>query len=442
MKFNQIPLIAVGLTSFVVIGLIVFASRDALPANLRYPFAGSQQLRAKTRTADYQQEIKFYLQRIQRNPNDGLDRAALATTYLKRARVTARANDYFLAEQAAQRSLAALPVLNSGALMVLAEVSLARHDFIETKRLLEQLKTITPHSVGVLSLEATLYLALGDVKKANLITQTLLKSVPTAANYIQLGLLNEAQGQNAEPNYLIALTLEEADDPVGSARTRTFLARWYLKHGQLPLAKDLLVQVQQIVPNDAQSAMLLADTQLQMGHLEVALNMYQGILEDSKNTLTLLNHAALRGMARVKRLLGQDNLVLWQEAKDALRSELKKGAFGHTRELAALLLESGQKTDFQEALRLAMQEALIRADSETLHVLAWAQLETGQPKKALLTMQRAMQFGIKDAVLTYRMGLIQQALGQEKIAQTWFEKAKIMNPALNSQVRLALGLQK
>ncbi len=440
-KPNGLQLFLIITVVIALIGTIVFTSRSTLPTALRYPFMPSLESRAKTRTGAYQQETAFYLSRIQRNPTDGLDRAALAGLYLKRARVSGDANAYFLAEQSAQRSLAALPVLNSAALLVLAEVALAKHDFSKTQVYLKQLKTFTPRSAAVLSLETTLALALGDIPRAKKSIEPLAQGLPTTGHLLLLGLLHEALGLDAKADYLAALQLEEADDLVGSARVRTFLARWYLQHGQVQLAQDLLLEASKIMPNDAQILLLLGETFIQLGKLKAAEKVFTDLQENSQANLTVYNHAALRGLARVARLRGQDNPVLWQQAKDSLRLELQNGAFGHARELAVLLLEDGLKSDSPEALALAKSDSLMRSDAQTLHILAWAQFESGLTQAARATMQRALRFGVQDAVMSYRMGQIEMALGHTKTAQKWFDQAKKINPKLDSLL-LVLGLEK
>ncbi len=405
-------------------------SRQALPQALQYRFNHLLESRAKSRSGLYQQEIAFYLTRIQRNPNDGLDRAALAATYLQRARVSGEASWYLLAQNSAERSLVALPILNAGALLVLAEVALAQHQFTQAQALLERIKKITPQSAAVLSLQTTIDLALGHVPAAAKNVQILMQGAPSMGHVLLAGLVHEAQGLDAKTDYEAALQLEEADDLVGSARARTYLARWYLRNGQLPLARDLLLEAIRIVPNDSQAILLLADTQVQLGNFDAAMTLYQQLEQDSQKTITVFNHAALRGMARVKRLRGQEDRALWQQAKDSLRAELKTGAFGHARELAALLLEAGQKSEIAEALKLATHESTIRSDSQTLYVLAWAQLEAGNALAARATLQRALRFGVQDAALMQRIGQIEIALGNKQEADAWFAKAKKINPTL------------
>ena len=86
-----------------------------------------------------EREISFYQGRVQQNPTDGLDRAALAGAYLKMGRATGSDDWYALAEQAAEQSLASLPFANDGAVIVLAEIAQAEHEFAKALSLVEPL---------------------------------------------------------------------------------------------------------------------------------------------------------------------------------------------------------------------------------------------------------------------------------------------------------------
>src|ERR671933_336032 len=108
-----------------------------LDANYRYHFSESLRNNPNQKEA-IQQEIAFYQQRLAVDSRSGLNRAALAGSYLKMARATGEGGWFLLAEQAAQRSLADLPFDNKGALLVLARIAEARHDFVTALRLAKQ----------------------------------------------------------------------------------------------------------------------------------------------------------------------------------------------------------------------------------------------------------------------------------------------------------------
>jgi hypothetical protein len=121
------PLLIAGVVG--LIGLLTVLAlgraRPSLPEAYRYPFAAL----GEAHGSRFQNEIAFYQARIRNNPGDGLDLAALAGAYLGKARSSGQSAWYLLAQQAAERSLAALPFYNTGAELILAEVAQSQHDF-------------------------------------------------------------------------------------------------------------------------------------------------------------------------------------------------------------------------------------------------------------------------------------------------------------------------
>jgi tetratricopeptide (TPR) repeat protein len=120
----------------------------------------------KTTSADealrkLESDIAFYQERSNLSPDDGLELASLAGAYLKKARVSGWANWYLLSEQAAKRSLSNLSTFNNGAILVLAEIAEARHDFKEAMRLANQVLEYQPGNEGASSILITANLAQG-----------------------------------------------------------------------------------------------------------------------------------------------------------------------------------------------------------------------------------------------------------------------------------------
>ena len=83
------------------IGLTLLQNRSSLPEMYQYKYAQNLERRAETRTKAYAREIAFLQERVNRNPNDGLDLAGLAGAYIAKARVSGQNAWYVLAEQAA-----------------------------------------------------------------------------------------------------------------------------------------------------------------------------------------------------------------------------------------------------------------------------------------------------------------------------------------------------
>ncbi len=415
--------------TMVMTGLRVGSKASNLPNGLRYHYEI-----VSTNMQSYRSEIAFLLQRISIHPKDGLDRAALAATYLRRAKATGEVSYFLLAQQSAEQSLAALPFLNPGAILVLAEVSQAQHDFVGANKWLEQILKTQPRSGSALALRASIALATGELDTASRIAEKLAHAAPNQGNTLFRALLREARGQDAaaEQDFLRAIKLEEPEDLVGSARARTLLARFYARHGRLELAHSLLLESIRIAHEFTQARLFLADTELQMGAYKMAEKNYKHLLYGrDQRTLTTFNHAALRGLAKLAREHPQKQVSqtgLWNEAEQSLRQEVKQGAFGHRRDLAELLLERGNTQSIPEALHLASSELATRHDWQTLGILAWAEFASGQMRAAQTTLQRALRTGVQDAQLYDLAARVELALGKAKHSQEFFAVATKINP--------------
>ncbi len=415
------------------IGLMLLQNRSSLPEIYQYKYAQYLEHRAETRTKAYAREIAFLQERVNRNPNDGLDLAGLAGAYIAKARVSGQNAWYVLAEQAAERSLAALPLAigNAGAQLALAEVAQAQHDFSRALKLIEAVTRTQPRNASALALRASIQLAQGNLEAALKDVEPLVKALPNQSNLNLRAVILETQGklEAAKKDFTHALEIEEADDVFGSARTRTLFARFSARHGQPALAQGLLEEALRIAPSFPLALMQLADLEFRQGQYDQAKSTYNELLSASKGSPSTFDHAAILGLARIARATNSsDSDQLWNDAVNVLRKEVTSGAFGHRRELARVLLERGNPQDVNEALKQAKLELRTRHDWETLNVVAWAEQRAGFAKEARATIQKALAVGVQDAELEYRAGQIENLLGNPDAAKVHFALAEGINP--------------
>jgi tetratricopeptide (TPR) repeat protein len=397
-------------------------------------------------TQNIQREIAFHQQRLQQQPTAGLDRAALAQAYLKMARATGESSWYLLAQQTAQESLRQLPVYNYGAILVLAKVAAAQHDFAQSLSLLKQL----PPQAESLSLSTTIQLALGNVSAARQTADTLVQKMPTLNNFALRALVEVVQGEDqaALRDFKAAIAAEEPEEAGSSAWVRTLLGRYYYKRGQFQQAAELYQSALQILPkyppallNSAELAMRQWQAEpTQTNHREQAIQLYNQFFLTNQQAPTVYDHVALRGLARVQRLQGNTAAAhrTWERAVFRLRSDLN--GFGHRRELAQLLLERGQPKDYVEALALMQAEVKIRQDPETWDTLAAAYWQMGDRPAASQSIEKALQSGIRDPGITDRAATIATAQGQLALAQQYQEQVKLIDPTFAAGGKEALGL--
>jgi tetratricopeptide (TPR) repeat protein len=397
-------------------------------------------------TKNIQQEIAFHQQRIQQQPTAGLERASLASSYLKMARATGDSSWYLLAEQTAQQSLSQLSVNNYGAILVLAKISAAKHDFNGAKSLLKQ---IPPQSES-LALLTTIQLAVGDTTTAQQTADTLVQRAPTMGNYALKALAEVARGQDqvAIQDFKAAIAAEESDEAGSSAWIRTLLGRLYYKRGQLQQADELYQSALQILPQYPPALLNSAELAVrkwqsnpkETQHLKLATEIYRQFFLTNQQAPTVYDHVALRGLARIQRLQGEKTQAdkTWARAVARLRSDLN--GFGHRRELAQLLIERGQAKDLSEALTLMQAEIKTRQDPETWDTLAAAYLNTKQLPAAAQAMQTALKSGIRDPGIADRAAAIATARGEVAEAKKYQELVISIDPLFNAGARQALGL--
>ena len=422
----------------------MFAEKSPASLDAKYRYHFSDVLRNNPSQKEaLQQEIAFYQQRLAVDSRSGLNRAALAGVYLKMARATGEGGWFLLAEQAAQRSIADLPFDNRGALLVLARIAEARHDFPTALRFAKQ---VGFDNEDAIALSVTSNLAMGKVSEANAAAETLVNRLSNLGSLTLRALVREAQGRDAEVlrDYKQAMATEEPGEVGGSARARSLLGRFYTRRGQLTQAKALFLEALRLVPRYPLALIYLADLEVRSGNYREAENYYNKVSAYSGGAATVYDRLVDRGMARVKQLQGDAiaSRKLLDKAEAGLRQEQVSGTggFGHRRDLASLLLEKGRSQDVAEALVLMKQEVKIRRDAATLDTLAWALSSAGEWQKADDVMAQIVRSGIGDAGMFDRAGAIAHKLGKNTESRAYFQKAKEIDPSFNSRSRQALGL--
>lgn len=424
-------------------GLNWVTQRENPTLDIAYRYRYTESLAtAQSPTERGQQEIAFFQQRVQQNPNGGLDRAALAQSYLKMAQTTGDGSWYLLAEQTAQQSLANLPFYNEGAIAVLARVAEARHDFQTALGFAAQV----PESDQALSVRVTANLAIGQLKAASQAADQLVNDQPTIGSYTLRAMVNTAQGKDAKAlqDFQAAIAMEEAGETQSSARTRTLLGRFYYERGQLEQAAALYQEALRIVPQYPQAQLNLAQLAIRQGQYATANRYYEQVASTANGT-TGFEPLILRGKARLQALQGNSTAATQLQAKaEALLRQTVTGdndrSLGHRRDLASILLERGQPQDIAEALTLMRAEVNIRQDADTLDTLAWALAQSGRWQEAQTTLEKAIQLGTRDASIWQRAATIAQALGNREQANTYLQKAKAIDPQFDDRAQQAIGL--
>ncbi|MGB3135558.1 MAG: tetratricopeptide repeat protein [Nodosilinea sp.] len=421
-------LLVAGLLAFGAVALSRVPERQLWPSGERAPYgyAFSDSLQNQDQRT-LERSISFYQGRIQKNPEDGMDQAVLANLYIQMARTARDESWYLLAEKTAQQSLANFPFDNSGAILALAKIAEAQHDFPTAVRLAESVGS--PDALGLV---VTAKLAMGEVGAAYAVAHSLAEQYPSMGSLTLRALTHEAQGQDelALEDFQRAIAAEEPGNTAGSAQTRVFLGRYYARRGDYKTAQALHRKALEIVPDYPLAHLQLAELATVQGRYRTAKRHYRAVG----------GGAALHGLARVQALEGRTATEEWAIAETELRRSVEGNALGHRRDLAHLLLERGASDDVAEALALMKTESAHRRDAKTLDLLAWSLMESGQIAAAQQAIREALDQGARSAVIAYRAGEIEAALNHPQQAEQLFRQAANIDPTFSSQTRQRLGL--
>ncbi len=380
-------------------------------------------------------EIAFHEGRLARNPDGALDRAGLAGAYLKEARITGDLRWYLLAEQTARASLARLSVNNDSAILALARVAEARHDFAEAMRLA---RAAGP-SDEALPVIVTSSLATGDVPGASRAVRALVAADPSLRAYALRALVEIAQGQDAEAeaDYHRAIALEEPEETASSTWVRSLYGRFLYQHGRFDEARALFTEALRILPQYPLALTDLAVLDLRQGRYEAAVDHLTRVVAVTRDAPNVYDHVVLRGVAQARDLQGRhaEAARFWSDAEERLRQDAASGAYGHRRELARLLLTRGRAADLPEALRLMGQELAVRTDPDTLDTMAWALCRAGRWEEAARAERAAMRRGVRDARYFYRAAVIAQRLGDVENARAYRRLVRAMDPTFDARAQ-------
>jgi tetratricopeptide (TPR) repeat protein len=414
----------------------------------RHPYSYNLELNlpgTTNRRQILQREVELYQTKVQQNPDSGLNLAFLANAYWKLGKATGEVSWYLLAEQTAQKSIAALPFYNDSATLILAQVAQARHDFANAKKIAQSVLKTNPSNDEAKNILLICALATGQLQEAQTLAQQMVKQLPNLGTLTLQALVEEAQGRpEAVETFQLAMQAEEAGEVGGSALVRVLLGRHFYNRGDLQQATTLYQEALRILPRYPLALMHLAALETRRGNYKQADRYYDQVIAYSQQAANVYDHTILRGKARLQKMQGQSDRELLQQAEKLLREDTnaghENGAFGHRRELAQLLLDRNLNQDAQEALSLMQDEVKIRRDAQTLAVLARALMVNDRLSEAQTVMRSALQTGVQNAGMYLQASQIEQKLGNADQAKTNQSQAQKIDPSFDESAQLVLGL--
>lgn len=368
-------------------------------------------------------QIRFFERKVSQQPKVVTLRNRLARVYIQKARENGDASYLARAETVLTNSLEQEPA-DAETLGLYAWVLLFKHDFRGAALWAEKAEGRRPKdswSYGVLSDAA---LEMGDYAKALSYAQTMMDLRPDQGSYSRAAHLRSIYGDPAGAIGLWRMAIR-AGTPQGEATAwcRVELGDEYFNQGKLREAEEQFIASLAAFPDYHRGLAGLAKVREAQERRTDAAQLYQraaGVLPSPQY---------IAALGDVYRLMGESDKAERQyRLVEQIAGLDRINQVRYNRDLALFYADHGRSLD--AALQLARQELEVRQDIHTYDILAWALYRNRRYAEAQDAIQKALKLGTRDARMFFHAGMIADALGQRREAQTALDRALAINPYL------------
>jgi tetratricopeptide (TPR) repeat protein len=370
--------------------------------------------------------IELWRARADERPEDHVSLTRLATSIVTKARETGDLSLYGEAEGIVEKALTQNPSA-PGALLALAGIRAANHDFAAALELAERVLAKDPSSDAAAAAIADANFELGRYALAeqqlrdlaadlgdSIAIESRLAKTASVAGRIDDAIAHAARAASGSSE----LDLR----PSEAAYYRFQLAHFLYEAGRVDDANAAVDAALEIDPTHLPSRELGARVLAARGMLDESASAYEELLAVSPA-------ADIHGeLAKVYRALGRDEAA---EREIAAGVALGRGALdlypAERRHLASFFAD----VDPDTALDIALADFETRHDIGAYDTLAWAYFVNGRRADAHDLVDDMLAQGTRDAMLLYHAGMIERSVGHDERARALLRDALELNPAFD-----------
>jgi tetratricopeptide (TPR) repeat protein len=372
--------------------------------------------------------------RVQRNPKDPAAYSALGAVFFQRARETGDVEDFQLAEQALNKSLALdnSDFAADAAYSSMAEVCMGEHRFSDAITYAQKALSLGSGDLSSFAIVGDANADMGEYERAAVAYSRLDISGDSAADphnvYVRdsrTSYLKFVSGDSAGAISLMQSAVTAGTEARLPAENLAWLyyelGEYEFQAGDVSAADNAYMAALNIHPGDYRALAGLGKLRGNQGRYPEAIKLYQSAIAVVPMPIyvaelgDLYTRAGNPDEARKQYqlvqyigLLGHMNQVL------------------HNRDLALFYADHDIKLD--ESLALAHKEFEVRHDIYTWDALAWALYKNGNYQEASDAVENALRPGTRDALLFFHAGMIARAQGQNAVAKDRLQQALSINP--------------
>jgi tetratricopeptide (TPR) repeat protein len=429
-----VTVVMLALALFAVAGLGAFRSlRTEAPVAL--PAAPEDAATLLPGGGDLDATIASLQQRLTVIPDDGKSYAALGQAYVQQARVTADPTYYPKAEGALERSLALQPQDNEGALVGMAALAAARHDFAAALRYGERARRVNPYDGNVYGVIGDARLELGRYPQAFATFQRMVDTKPGLSSYARVSYARELQGDVAGALRSMEAARQVAGSPSDVAWASFQIGELRFNQGRPGPARIAYHYGLQADPDYIPNRMGLAKVAWAMGGLDAAIAGYTEVTQRYPSPEYVI------ALGDLEMLAGDRAAATRQYA--LVRAETQLFAANGVNVDLELALFDADHGEPAAALAAARSEWAKRRSIHVADAYAWALYANGRYAEAAGYARKAQALGTRNALFTFHAGMIELGLGHRAAARSFLREALAINPhfsilhAPEAQVALA-----
>ncbi|MGW3628132.1 tetratricopeptide repeat protein [Streptomyces sp. NPDC000880] len=360
---------------------------------------------------------------VRAHPRDEESWAVLGSAYVERGSRLAEPAYYTQAEEALQRSLDVLPgdEGNVDALVGLAALANARHDFAKARTLGESAAEQKPKRWTAYPVLIDAYSGLGDYEAVGTAMDKLTKLRPGAQTLGRMAQVYRDRGWREDAAAKAYDAVGSAETPAEKAAALHRLGDLAWERGEPAEAIEQYDRALKLAPDHHPSLGSRGRALAALGRTDEAFHDYESALDHAQ----LPEYALEAG--ELYQSLGLDGDATSQYEKLHSRSE-RAGIDGVNEELVLGLFEADHG-DPQTAVRRLQAEW--DRGHQNMHVadaLGWALFRTGRATDALPYAKTATDQGLRSPLFAYHRGEIERALDLAGPARRHLSEALRINP--------------
>ncbi|MGH2572052.1 MAG: tetratricopeptide repeat protein [Actinomycetota bacterium] len=359
-------------------------------------------------------------ERLKAVPGDWRGHAQLGMAYVQQARITGDPSYYPKAEGVLRRSLALRDEANVDAMIGMAALATARHDFAAALSWGLRAKAVDPGDATIYALIGDAQVELGRYDEAFHAFQRMIDLRPDLSSYARASYAWELQGSYPNAVEAMELALQAAVAPADVAWASGQLGDLHFSRGRLREARRhyrRALAADEYVP----ARVGLARVDAARGRVREAIRGYLWAVERFPIPEYVIS------LGDLYTLTGDRERADRQYALLEVQERLLR-ANGVNVDLEVALFNADHNVNLRVGLALAEAEWSRRKSVHVADAMAWSLYAAGRFEEALDYADQALRLGTQNALFFFHRGMIERALGKNRAARSDLARALAINP--------------